>query len=150
MKSFADKVRDARANLDVSQEKLAAMVGVSLRSIASYESGKIIPRGNTVRKLARALRVSVEYLLNDETDDSQAGLDKELFINNARDLYGYRGAKEAELLLEHNKALFAGGALSQEAKDAFFDAIMVAYVTCKEESKKAYNRKSSQPVDAEE
>lgn len=88
--------------------------------------------------------------MNDEVDDPKAGLDKELFINNARDLYGYRGAREAELLLERNKALFAGGSLSQEAKDAFFDAIMVAYVTCKEEAKKTYNRKKNLSPDREE
>ena len=38
-------------------------------------------------------------------------------------------------------ALFAGGELPQEAKDAFFEAVMKAYITCKEESKKTFGRK---------
>jgi len=36
------------------------------------------------------------------------------------------------------------GNLSQEAKDAFFEALMVAYVTCKEEAKKTYGRKKKE------
>lgn len=142
MKSFAEKLKDARANLDISQSELAAMVGVSQRSITSYENENVIPRRNIVRKLALALKVSVEYLMNDEIVDPQAGMDKEAFVNNARNLYGAKGAKEADLLLAQNKALFAGGELDQAAKDAFFEALMVAYVTCKEEAKKTYGRKN--------
>lgn len=41
-----------------------------------------------------------------------------------------------EELLQNNAALFAGGELSQEQKDACFQAVMTAYVTCKEEAKK--------------
>jgi transcriptional regulator with XRE-family HTH domain len=131
MKSFAEKVKEARENLDISQAELAEKVGVSQRSITAYENENTIPRGQTIRKLARALNVSFDYLMN-ETD---------IFIDTARDNYGSKGAKEAERLLEANKALFAGGNLSQEAKDAFFEALMVAYVTCKEEAKKTFGRK---------
>lgn len=45
-------------------------------------------------------------------------------------------------LLEQNAAFFAGGELSQEAKDDFFQAVMKAYLTCKEEARKTYGRKS--------
>ena len=45
-------------------------------------------------------------------------------------------------LLEQNAALFAGGTLDQEAKDAFFEAVMKAYLTCKEEARKTYGRKN--------
>ena len=141
MNSFPGKIRNARANLDMNQSRLAELVGVSQRSITAYERGKAIPRGNVVRKLAQALHISVEYLMNDAVDDPHAGLANEEFINNARDLYGERGVKDADMLLEQNKALFAGGDLSQEAKDAFFEALMVAYVTCKEEAKKTYGKK---------
>lgn len=41
-----------------------------------------------------------------------------------------------------NAALFAGGELSQDQKDAFFQAVMTAYVTCKEEAKAKFGRKS--------
>lgn len=44
-------------------------------------------------------------------------------------------------LLERNAALFAGGELSQEAKDDFFQAVTKAYLLCKEEARKTYGRK---------
>ncbi len=144
MKSFSEKLKDARENLDISQAELAEKVGLSQRSITAYENENTIPRGNTLKKLARALNVTVEYLINDEVENPQAGRDKEEFIDTARDHYGSKGAKEAEALLEQNKALFAGGALDQEAKDAFFEALMVAYVTCKEEAKITYGRKKKE------
>lgn len=45
-------------------------------------------------------------------------------------------------LLRDNAALFAGGILSQEQKDEFFQAVMTAYVTCREEAKKKFGNKS--------
>ena len=44
-------------------------------------------------------------------------------------------------LLERNAALFAGGELSEEAKDAFFTAVTKAYLECKEEARKTFGRK---------
>ena len=144
MKSFSEKLKDARESLDLSQAELAKKVGISQRSVTAYENENMMPRGNTLKKLARALNVSVGFLMNDEETNPQANIEEEFFIDNAKDRYGYKGAKEAEVLLEKNKALFAGGALSQDAKDAFFEALMVAYVTCKEEAKKTYGRKKNE------
>lgn len=141
MNSFSEKLKDARESLDISQAELARKVGLSQRSITAYENENTIPRGNTIKKLARVLNVSVEYLLNEEESDSQANKDKNVFMDIVRENYGRKGAGEAKALLEQNKALFAGGDLSQEAKDAFFEALMIAYVTCKEEAKKTYGRK---------
>ena len=45
-------------------------------------------------------------------------------------------------LLQDNAALFAGGELSQEQKDKFFQAVMTAYVTSKEEAKAKFGRKA--------
>lgn len=143
MKSFADKVKEAREILDLSQAKLGKIVGVSQRSITAYERGEAKPRGGTLRKLARALNVSLDYLLDDDIDDPQSGIAKDLHLEKMRETYGTRAEQEARALLEKNLALFAGGTLSQEAKDAFFDAVMTAYVTCKEEARKTYGKKKN-------
>jgi len=134
MKSFAHKLKDARESMDLSQAELARKTGLSQRSITAYENENTIPRGNTIRKLARVLNISMEYLMNDE----------EIFIDTVRANYGSKGAQEAAHLLEQNKALFASGALNQEGKDAFFEALMVAYVSCKEEAKKTFGRKKQE------
>ena len=39
-------------------------------------------------------------------------------------------------ILEANRALFAGGELDEEAKDAFYQAVTKAYLSCKMEAKK--------------
>lgn len=141
MKRFGDKVKEAREILGLSQGALAEQVEVTQRSITAYETGRTTPRGGTARKLARALKVSMDYLLNDTIDDPQSGIEKDPHLEAIRETYGARGEIEARRLLEKNTALFAGGTLSQEDKDTFFDAIMTAYVTCKEEARKTYGRK---------
>jgi len=42
--------------------------------------------------------------------------------------------------LLHLDESLACGALDQEAKDAFFEAVMKAYLKCKEEARKTYGR----------
>jgi transcriptional regulator with XRE-family HTH domain len=143
MSSFAEKLKAARESLDLSQAELAKQAGLSHRSITSYENENIMPRGSNLRKLARVLDVSLAYLTNDEDTDPQANKEQDALMDIVRANYGNMGAKEVKNLLEQNKALFAGGYLSQEAKDAFFEALMVAYVTCKEEARKTYGRKKS-------
>jgi len=87
------------------------------------------------------LNVSLDYLLDDDIDDPKSGIEKDPYLANIRETYGARAENEARILLNKNVALFAGGTLSQEAKDAFFDAVMTTYVTCKEEARKTYDRK---------
>ena len=41
-----------------------------------------------------------------------------------------------------NTALFAGGELSQEQKDLFFEAVTKAYFACKSGAKEKYGRKN--------
>ena len=92
-------------------------------------------------KLAKALKVSVRFLNDDECRDPVADIEKDNYIEDARARYGSRGARDAAELLAENAALFAGGELSQDQKDAFFQAVMTAYVTCREEAKAKYGKK---------
>jgi transcriptional regulator with XRE-family HTH domain len=143
MKTFSEKVKEAREGLKLNQQQLGNLVGVTKRSIAAYETTDTKPRGNTVRKLAAVLNVSVDYLLNDEISDTQYGIEKEPYVEEARQRLGNKAAKEMDILLEQNLALFAGGELDQEAKDAFFEAVMKAYLKCKDEARKTFGRKKT-------
>ncbi|MEG0911915.1 MAG: XRE family transcriptional regulator, partial [Ruthenibacterium sp.] len=93
------------------------------------------------RNLAKTLQVSVEYLMNDEITDPKYGIEKAPYIEEAREKFGSRAALEMDALLEQNTALFAGGSLDQDAKDIFFEAVMKAYLTCKDEARKTYGHK---------
>jgi transcriptional regulator with XRE-family HTH domain len=141
MKLFSDKVREARQILNLTQEELGALVGVSKRAVVAYETEGVRPRRNVMAKLSEALRVSYEYLDRDEIDDPTYGMDKDDYIEETRSRYGSRAAHEMDFLLERNAALFAGGTLDQEAKDAFFEAVTKAYWTAKETSRKTYGKK---------
>lgn len=141
MEKLAEKIRVLRSKNNIYQEELAAAVGVTARSISAYESGSAIPRKKTLRKLAKALNVTVEYLTNDAAVDPEAGRQREEKIEFVRESFGDRSANEMAELLDRNIAFLAGGAVDQEAKDAFFDALMAAYVTCKSEAKRKFTPK---------
>ena len=143
MKTFSEKVRDARLQRGLSQQQLGEAIGVSVRTILSYEREEKMPRQGTIFKLAKALGVSVKFLSDDHCENPLEDIEKDSYIEDAREKYGHNGAKDVEQLLADNAALFAGGELSQEQKDEFFQAVMVAYVTCKEEAKKKFGRKDS-------
>lgn len=143
MKSFADKVKDARAELGLSQAQLSEQIGVSVRSVQLYEQGVKKPRQSITLKLAKALKVSVRFLTDDECENPLEDIEKDGYIEEARERYGASGARDMNALLEANAALFAGGELSQAEKDAFFEAVMKAYITCKEEAREKFGRKKS-------
>lgn len=139
--TFSDKIKVSRELCNLTQQQLADKVGVSKRTIASYESSGAIARSSTMRKLALALNVSYDYLANEDVTDPKQGIEKISYIEEARSQYGDKAAREVDELLERNAALFAGGELSEEAKDAFFTAVTKAYLECKEQAKKTYGRK---------
>ncbi len=143
MKSFPEKVKEARITLGWPQSRLAEEIEVSSRSVQAYERGEKKPRAAVMARLAKALKVSVKFLTDEMCEDPMADIEKDNYIEKARERYGAEGALDVERLLADNTALFAGGELSQAQKDAFFEAVMTAYVTCKEEAKAKFGKKDS-------
>ena len=139
--TFSDKIKRSREIVGLTQQELADAVGISKRAVAAYESEDAKARRGTIVKLAKALKVSVTYLLDDACTDPLADIEKDDYVEEARQMYGYTGARDMDRLLQDNAALFAGGELSQEQKDAFFEAVMKAYITCKEEARAKFGRK---------
>ena len=142
MKDFSQKVREARTLLKLNQEELGKLIGVSTRAVVAYETTATKPRASTLRKLAETLKVSVDYLTNDEIDDPLYGIEKQPFVEETRSLYGDKAAREIDFLMERNAALFAGGEISQDAKDAYFEAVMQAYLECKNKARETYGKKA--------
>jgi len=66
---FAKKIKKERENLGITQEELAERAGLSKRSIVAYESQGVIARYKNIVKLASALQVAVEYLMNDDMQE---------------------------------------------------------------------------------
>ena len=74
--------------------------------------------------------------------DTLADIEKDDHVEEARRLYGASAARDVEALLHENAALFAGGELSQDEKDAFFEAITQAYFASKSEAKRKFGPKA--------
>lgn len=149
MTRLSDKIRESRERLELKQEQLAELTGVSRRSVIAYETGSAIPRERTMRKLAEALGVTQYYLTHDDCDNPDAGIDEEPFVQAARDAFGKKGADEMADLLQRNQALFAGGTLSESQKDMFFEAVSKAYFMNKEHAREKFGRKKKTGINAD-
>jgi transcriptional regulator with XRE-family HTH domain len=142
MMTFGEKVKQARLSQNLSQTELAAMTGISERSLYTYEQTNTIPRAGNLKKLAEALRVSVGYLIDEYETDTQKDIDQDLFLANVKNEFGSRGAREANELLQRAHALFAGGELEDSAKEIFFQSFMEVYLESKSETRTKFTTKS--------
>lgn len=83
----------------MTQAELAKAVGVSLRTMVSYENGDCYSKKRGVYgKLATVLGVDTNYLLTENEE----------FINAVGEKYGYRGKKYAQQLVTEISGLFIG------------------------------------------
>ena len=116
---FGEKLRSLRLAAGLSQKELASRVGVTMRSIQNYESNSRYPKDvEIVSRLAGALGTSITSLM-ETAAGPMAGVDA--------------------LLLEV-RALFAGGSLCDEDKEAVFQAITEAYRDAREKNRKYGSR----------
>ena len=139
--TFGEKLKKARLALNLSQSEVAEITGISERSIYTYEQTGVLPRSSNIRKLAEALNVSVGYLLDEEETDTAKNIDQDIFIANAKNKYGCKGAREATDILSRASALFAGGELDDAAKDLFFQSLMEVYLESKEDARAKFTPK---------
>lgn len=67
--SLSQRVRDRRVQLGINQKSLAIQLGVTQGSVAQIESGARSPSLGLLPVLARALGVSVDYLLEGNSSE---------------------------------------------------------------------------------
>ena len=139
--TFGEKLKKARLALNYSQSEVAELSGISERSLYTYEQTGTMPRSGNIRKLAEVLNVSVGYLMDEDETDTKKDIDHDIFIANAKNEYGSKGAKEATDILTRASALFAGGELDDSAKDLFFQSLMEVYLESKEEARAKFTPK---------
>lgn len=125
--SFGKKIKTLREEKNLTQKELAELLGTTSKTVSNYEAKDLRPRKMEMyEKLASIFDVNVNYLLTDE----------EYFIINSTETFGYKGAKDAQSLVESMAGLFAGGELPEEDKDVLFEAISEAYWQSKLKNKK--------------
>lgn len=112
--SFAETLKRKRLAKGLSQQKLANLANVSLRSVCNYESGEREPGIAVLRRLATALDTTSEILIGSEHTD--ISVDEVL-----TDMY----------------ALFAGGSLSEDDRDKVLKSVTEMYFEAKKRIKDA-------------
>ncbi|MCL2528649.1 MAG: helix-turn-helix domain-containing protein [Defluviitaleaceae bacterium] len=130
--TFAEKLKAARMQAGLSQDKVSAELGISKRTIVNYEKGVTLPTSDKLPAIAKYFGVSIESLISENEE----------FVAAAYQQGGSKSAREAKALVDDVSGLFAGGRLSEEEKDAVMRAIQNAYWVAKEESKKYTPKRS--------
>ena len=126
MLSFGERLHKLRTKKGLSRRELAELCGVTDKSIQNYESDFRSPKNEVTQRLAKALGVSVSYLV-DGTEPTEELTD----LDN----------KE---ILEMASALFAGGELSEDEQLAFLTELQTIYLDSK---KKAAKRAAEDKID---
>ena len=125
--TFGEKIRYLRKKKKLSQTELGKSVGVSLRTIRGWEIEGRYPKSRELyAKLSEVLECDTDYLMTE----------RESFITDAGNLFGYRGAKGAAALMAEVTGLFAGGEMAEEDMDTFMLAVQQAYVDAKRKNRK--------------
>lgn len=66
--AFAEKLRERRIDLGLTQKKLGELLGYSEKSVSKWERGEVIAPSNILPLLARTLETSIDYLLCAESE----------------------------------------------------------------------------------
>ena len=125
--TFGEKIRELRKKNGLSQAELGKKIGASVRTVAGWEIENRYPKQRSLySKLAEVLGCEVDYLLSE----------KESFITDAAEQFGYRGERGATELINEVTGLFSGGKMQEEDMDAFMFAVQQAYLDAKMKNKK--------------
>ena len=131
LSTFGEKLKKYRSENKITRENFAKQIEISPKTLYFYETGQRFPKSmETYEKIAKVMQCDYNYLL--ENDD--------IFVSEVANKYGQGEARKAQALTEGLVALFAGGELSDNDKDAAIQALTEAYWKAKEENKK-YGRK---------
>ena len=136
---LGEKIRNNRLALNLSQIELAEKVGISERTVYNYEQTSTYPKPDVLKKLAAALNVTVNYLLDEDETDKRSDIDLESFFSKAKEAYGYKGAREAREVISRAAALLAEGDLDEQAKELFYQSLTEAYLESKAEAREKFS-----------
>lgn len=82
-RTFCVRLHAVRSQRGLGQAELGELAGIPATSISHFESGKRKPSLDNLRKLADALKVSIDYLLG-RTDDMSSYLNATAFRHEDR------------------------------------------------------------------
>lgn len=63
MEKFADNLKKARANKNISQDEMAKKIGIHVTHVSRYERGLSMPSLEVANKIAKTLDISIDELV---------------------------------------------------------------------------------------
>lgn len=80
--SLADRLKQARTDKKLSQQQLSQLANVHYTNVGRYERGDAKPSADVLNRLANALEVSPDFLMNGTLDDkaNSSLTDQELLV----------------------------------------------------------------------
>lgn len=77
---FKDRLKEARTKKGLSQSALCKAIGIHVTNISRYERGENKPNTEILQKIANALDVTTDYLMDGSVNDKAQNVisDKEL------------------------------------------------------------------------
>jgi transcriptional regulator with XRE-family HTH domain len=70
--SLSDRLLKARKDKSLSQQELAKLAKVHFTNVGKYERGEAVPSADVFNRIAKALQVSPDFLLNGTLQDKSA------------------------------------------------------------------------------
>lgn len=121
--TFGEKIRFCRTSLGINQTELGETIGVSQRTIHSYEKLGAIPHKKNIHKLARALSVTEEFLFDNSQSDPGDDFYEECYQRELR-IY----------IKERTPALMAGTTVDENITELFMESYRQVFMNSLKES----------------
>lgn len=128
---FKERLKQLRSNAGLTQKQIADELGITIRAYQYYEQGTKYPTQPKLIKLAAILGVTPGELLSLQDQ----------YLMEAEEKGDSRDKRRIRQLVGEIHALFAGGELNDEDKDAAIRALNDAYWTAKEMNRETYTPK---------
>lgn len=93
MNNFQNKLKELRENKKLTQRKIANLLDISQVTYCNWENKKTEPNLDNLIQLSKFFKVSIDYILGNETEDGRIIIqeqelpnDEEKLLNNYRHL----------------------------------------------------------------
>lgn len=124
-------IKKLREDKEISQRKLADMLGVSPSTIGMYEQGRRSPDNEMLLKLAKIFDVSIDYLLG----TTNIKTSKTHLKHESKDVTDIL-LRAKEQLIKQEGLMFNGEPATPEAIQSILDAMEMGMALAKEKNKK--------------
>lgn len=102
--TFGDKLKEARKEAGLSQEKLAEKLSVSRSAVAKWENNRGMPDIENLKSMAQLFNVSIDYLLNNESTIDFSEIKEPIVLDNFEVTGKCRSKKDAVVLAKYPNA----------------------------------------------